>query len=381
MLDRSLLVRDLILLGEKIFSLEPKEFLFTYDEWKKIVTNQLFLSMIEDMRQSQSLVGWTGCLSEIFSIDEKIDSYDVLAVDGSQIYPDRHLSGVGCYLLNAGGCLLSYGKSGKAQLFSHPRVCVSSDDDQSFALDLVDLEREAYEFEFLIERASLWKKNIERNQFVCLIDGSLIFWHLESKSPELRNRFLSIYLDFLSQCKELNIIVAGYLSLPNNKELVRLIEAGLCSYEAFSSSGLVDFQKSYCSLFDVLTDVQLVKSFLPQYSRTTLLHSSSNIVQAYPSVIKPQFFYLNVGKEIARVEIHAWIAQQPELVDFVARVCIDQSIKGQGYPVALSESHEQAVIKSPDRDFFYHMIHKIGLEGKRRIFLSQKSLKKRTMGL
>lgn len=382
MLDRSALARDINLLGEKLFSSQATPMLMSADEWKRVVEHQLFLATLDEVRQSQNLISWVGSLADVYSIQPSLKNYNVLAVDGSQVYPDRHLAGVGCYLLNAGGCLLSYGQTSKATLFSYPRVCVPEEiDDHAFATDLVDLKREAYEFEILLERAMLWQKKQGDTPLICLIDGSLVFWHLENKAPDVRDKFLSIYLDFLSKCKEHNIIIAGYLSLPKNKELVYLLQAGLCSYQAFASSGLVEIQKNYCPDLGLLTDAQLVQSFLPQHARTTLMSSCSNIVQAYPAVLKPHFFYLDVGKEVARVEVPAWIAEQQDLVNLIASVCIDQSIKGQGYPVALAESHEQAVIKSPDRDFFYHLICKIGVEQQRRIVLSQKSLKKRSMAV
>ena len=95
----------------------------------------------------------------------------------------------------------------------------------------------------------------------------------------------------------------------------------------------------------------------------------------------PHFFYLHTGYEIARVEIPAWIASDDAAVSLVARMLLDQSIKGRGYPVVLAEAHEQAVVKGPDRDFFYQMITKLSIERKQRILLSQKSVKKRGIGI
>jgi hypothetical protein len=62
-------------------------------------------------------------------------------------------------------------------------------------------------------------------------------------------------------------------------------------------------------------------------------------------------------------------------------VILDQSIKGRGYPVCLAEAHEQAVVKGPDRDFFYHVLQKVGIEQKQHYVVSQKSLKKRGIGI
>ena len=46
-----------------------------------------------------------------------------------------------------------------------------------------------------------------------------------------------------------------------------------------------------------------------------------------------------------------------------------------------SDLHEQAVVKGPDREFFYHLIYKIGLESNKNLKASQKSIKKRGIGV
>jgi hypothetical protein len=90
---------------------------------------------------------------------------------------------------------------------------------------------------------------------------------------------------------------------------------------------------------------------------------------------------MDVGTEIVRIEIPGWIAQSEELVNTVARVVLDQSVKGFGYPVLIAEAHEQAVVKGPDRDFFYHLIAKMGIERNRKPIMSAKSMKKRGIGV
>lgn len=90
---------------------------------------------------------------------------------------------------------------------------------------------------------------------------------------------------------------------------------------------------------------------------------------------------MNLGNEIVRIEIPVWIAQNDGLCTLVAQVAYDQSMKGRGYPVCLAEAHEQAVVKGVDRDFFYHLLHKMSLTHGRRVVMSQKSIKKRGLGI
>ena len=69
------------------------------------------------------------------------------------------------------------------------------------------------------------------------------------------------------------------------------------------------------------------------------------------------------------------------LFDRLCAIAFDQSVKGRGYPVCLAEAHEQAVVKGGDREFFYHLLCKVAIEGERRIRFSEKAIKKRGIGI
>ena len=64
------------------------------------------------------------------------------------------------------------------------------------------------------------------------------------------------------------------------------------------------------------------------------------------------FYYLNGGSEIARVEVPDWLADDPELLALSHAMLVKQCQLGLGYPVAISEAHEQAVITGHDREEF-----------------------------
>ena len=78
--------------------------------------------------------------------------------------------------------------------------------------------------------------------------------------------------------------------------------------------------------------------------------------------IKVCFFYIKLDEEIARVEIPLWAADNLELLDLVHSVIIDQCNKGFGYPVSLSEAHEQAVVTGQDRQAFWDLVDRVMTE-------------------
>ena len=170
--------------------------------------------------------------------------------------------------------------------------------------------------------------------------------------------------------------------MPKSKELLQLVRVQLCTAktEQFVAC-LGKSENCPCKAIDGLVDTNLFDCVLQPYQRTTIFFNRLKITEEYPSYLKPCFFYLHVGKEIVRMEIPAWIARSAELVELICAISIDQAKKGFGYPVALAEAHEQAVIKGPDREFFYHLIRKLGIERRVQVFASQKSIKKRGIGI
>lgn len=385
MLKRDKLAKAIDVLADKLFQDYTGNNEVGRRLWGELAADKAYLDQIQSSKGLIGLPRWRGNLSETVSVEQTLDAYSILAVDGSQIYPDRHIAGVGCFLINAGGCLFSYGAKSKVIFFSEPQLYLPEDvmpelDNTPFSPDLVDLKRESFEFELAFRRALDAYKTT--SPFVTLFDGSLIFWHLEGKPQEVREVFLQNYLYYLHHFYEKKIINAGYISMPRSKEFANLIRVQKCQSkpEAFvSCMGKTD--GCPCKEVEGLIDTNLLRHFLKPFHRTTIFFNRSKITEYYPKYLKPCFLYLDVGKEIARIEIPAWIAREPELVETICKICIDQAQKGFGYPVALAEAHEQAVVKGVDRDFFYHLIRKIGIAKNMPIFSSQKSIKKRGMGI
>jgi hypothetical protein len=114
---------------------------------------------------------------------------------------------------------------------------------------------------------------------------------------------------------------------------------------------------------------------------TDFFLSNVAIAQLYPPHLRPVFCYCNIGCEIARIEMPYWMAQQPALVEEVIAMIYDQAQKGDGYPVALAEAHEQAVIKSADRDLFFQILAKWNHDNDAKFVSTQKLAKKRRMAI
>ena len=51
-----------------------------------------------------------------------------------------------------------------------------------------------------------------------------------------------------------------------------------------------------------------------------------------------------------------WVAEDENLLALGHSLILDQCKRGQGYPVAISEAHEQAVVSTGDRRIFKEMV-------------------------
>jgi len=72
------------------------------------------------------------------------------------------------------------------------------------------------------------------------------------------------------------------------------------------------------------------------------------------------------------------VATDEELLNLVHALVLDQCQRGQGYPVALSEAHEKAVVTGADRENFWQLVESSLAEEHLPSFTSAKSQSKRT---
>jgi hypothetical protein len=319
--------------------------------------------------------------------------FTVIATDGSHIDVDRHRQ-TKCYLINIGSVSLSYGTKPDATLNNSPYLY--SDDE-----DLVMAPLRANGREQPVEGALLGiKRNVEEcrhlakmtvelspaSSTLALLDGSLILWGLVSPDyPEfvtqaLLNKGFLHYLDEMRRLKS-RLGVASYISLPRSTDVINALRVAICPHEAPDCDRYCDKisrGKRNCDSVAGITDRELFFNLLDKGERSALFISQSSIVKKYYGVHRVHFFYLKVDDEIARIEIPEWVAMDESRLSLVHALILDQCRRGQGYPVALAEAHEQAVIRGADRDNFQQLVEMLMAEEKIPITASAKSRRKRT---
>lgn len=369
MLDKLKLAHELNRVAQDIFTDNKGQLDLIRAYFERIAQDQSFVYQVQYADRSLNLPHWSGPLDATLPITPWHEPYTIISVDGSQIYPDRH-SGFSCFLINIGSIVLRYGYPAHEQavyLESQPYLFAGNDyyQESVSSHEWVNCRRQEFEFRNALDCARVFSAHSP----LTLLDGSLIFWHLEAKDTALREAFLSTYLALLDGFYKDNLACASYISAPKSRELVNLIKY------AMSRDGIHEGTEG-------ITDVMIARFFLQPHHRTTVFKNNASISDYYCPALRPHFFYVNTGEEIGRVEIPGYVAHNEQLIHMIAALIDDQSAKGHGYPVVIAEAHEQAVVKSADREFFYYMLEQEALKmGKRRTGASYKSLRKKYMGV
>jgi hypothetical protein len=215
---------------------------------------------------------------------------------------------------------------------------------------------------------------------IAMTDGSLLHWFLEPLPSEARDRILQPILTAWATLRELQIPMVGYISASRSSEATNFLRLHTCPYIApdclTHCSDLPN--KAPCQVLDPLRDAGIWGRLLEPGERSPLWQSCAKIQDFYGADYAIHFCYVNVGAEVARVEVPAWVASDSRMFAMALRLVIAQVQKGYGYPVALAEAHNQAVVRGGDRARFFALLEREMVKaGLRNVGTSYKEARKR----
>jgi hypothetical protein len=316
---------------------------------------------------------------------EPVTGYRVVASDGSQILPERH-DHLSCFLTNVGVVDISY-KDATARLTTVPQVAWAPEDvyplfgggRQEADGRVVAARRFAGECDGLAHAISTG------DPAIALMDGTLLLWWLEPEPDRLRRlspddvktRTFEALASFFETARACDALVGAYLSSPRTRDVVSMLKVVLCTedpvdcdrcpYDArtknwhaqleITGASLLPVPSKPCEEADPVTDASLFWSLLNEGQRSPRFRSHAKVASAYEAPI--DFVYLHTGAEISRLEFPAWTT--PSGLETLCGAIADQCAKGMGYPVALAEAHEQAVVRAGDRRAFLELARRQGV--------------------
>ncbi|MEH2308658.1 DNA double-strand break repair nuclease NurA [Nostoc sp.] len=313
------------------------------------------------------------------SVPPKI--HTVIATDGSQIAPNHHEIAY-CYLLNIGRVVLHYGQNRHPLLDSLPEVFYRPEDlymSRQWGIrteEWMSFRRTASETTVLAELACAAKGEAPA---LAMVDGSLIYWFLEQLPMDARDRILPPILEAWQQMRDAQIPLMGYLSASRSIETMNFLRLLACPHPVpdCKSHCPNQLEKVPCKIFEQLRDTSVWATRLKPGQRSTLWRSNSPILELYGDQTI-YFCYVHVGTEIARIEVPAWVAENATMLDQALGLMLAQVQKGYGYPVAIAEAHNQAVVKGGDRARFFALLEQQMIKaGLKNVGTSYKEARKR----
>jgi hypothetical protein len=315
-------------------------------------------------------------------------SHTVFATDGSQISPSHHEITY-CYLINIGRVMLHYGQSLHPLLDTIPQVYYKPEDlyvSQQWNIrteEWMGYRRTVLEAKMLAEIASRWvlPPGAHHNTpNLALVDGSLIYWFLDNLVADAKEQLLPPILAAWEDLRNSKIPLMGYLSASRSSESVNFLRFPACIHDfpnCIHYCREEDEQKP-CQVIHPIRDTTLWGSVLPPGHRSALWRSNLKILDYYDEPQRVYFCYVNVGNEIARIEIPAWVAEDSTLFEQSLAIMLAQVYKGYGYPVALAEAHNMAVVRSGDRHRFFTLLEQQMIRsGLKNVAISSKEARKR----
>ena len=343
---------------------------------------------IEDARATWLVAGLKEDMSLHRAAVSRPDDFMVVASDGSHIDVDRHQS-TRLFLLNIGLVELQYGSKPDAELLSLPTLyfgdemqAVRSKDGRQVFIEgpLLGIKRGVEECRSLTDRVCGGETNLP---IVGLVDGSLIMWGLVGQRYDdfvveqlLDEGLLKQFDRFYELNRKKKAVIASYISFPRSTDVVNALRLQVCPYDPVDCDKHCEgkFEGRECDVVGGPLDRALFAGMLSDGERSAVFSSRSSIIERY-GIHQVCFFYLKLDEEVARVEVPLWVADNNELLDLVHAVIVDQCNKGFGYPVSLSEAHEQAVVTGADREQFWDLVDRVMQEGSLAV---QHSLKQRS---
>ena len=261
---------------------------------------------------------------------------------------------------------------------SSPRLCFSGQDLEAVegeevaisGQEIVSALRDELELDVLLQLGRAHRK--ADRPILALADGTLIRWMLRGlRNRTLEQRLLKRYTGLLAQFRAEGIPLCSYISLPANNEFVNLLER--------HRPGRTGDQDT--DSFEGISDRILFQRILSPGQRSAAFKSQSLVLKTYPEGLQTCYFYVHVeagqgASEIARIEFPFWMVEAPGALDLVHATVVSECRKGNGYPVILSEAHEHAAVRAPERSLFYEMIEGVLLKEGREPTFSRKYLSK-----
>ncbi|MBN1453167.1 MAG: DNA double-strand break repair nuclease NurA [Anaerolineales bacterium] len=276
----------------------------------------------------------------------------LIAADGSQINPDRHASVQLC-LINVGAIVMRMQSGQPPEIHTNSELLYGDELETKYGTmteGMVALKRD------LRERSMLDESSKEiTGSVVTFTDGPIELWGAkDGEEAESYHESLNNYLSVLSRLQARGVITAGYVDKPAADLVVRLLELVKAQREKEPPASFRDY-RPLRGVSDRWLYGEKSNPLLGPGERSAVFAIQSKSEKYYQGMLGLHFFYLNVGTQghpyPVRVEIPKWVADDPEKLNLLHAVLVDQCrmMGSKPYPYLLHRAHEVAVVKQEEK--------------------------------
>jgi hypothetical protein len=280
--------------------------------------------------------------------------FTVIGADGAQIAPDRHGAAL-YYLINIGSLVYRHGSGGTPEARSVPHLHHQQDEvyesSTLVSAGLLGMRRDRAEVMQLADLAVAEPAG----PVLALVDGTLMLWAADNVPARAREAEVTSYLAQLDRLRSRGAALAAFTSRPQAGDVVRLLHLA-------AHGGDVDQADRQPNVLERVPDGEVFE-FLDPGARSALFISPRSVNQGHyaPAGHEIRFFYVNVAADgdepiVARVELPAWVAEVPDLLQLVHGGVVAQSRIAGGFPYVLARADELAYISGPERQRLEEMI-------------------------
>jgi hypothetical protein len=285
----------------------------------------------------------------------------LIANDGSQVPIDRHAPAL-YYALNIGYIVYACGTDQPPQVNTEPSLHYNDHEifdanHRPIANAVVNARRTEREILNLARLAEVHAQN--EPPVVLLSDGPLL-WVQPGDTPQERRDNLKPYLEGLARIQAAGatarLSLGGFVDRPGSTGVTELLHLAHLEVDELSKENLA--RNDLVGLLDA----RLFAALLGPGERSAIFIRQSPTNRDYEEAGQEIFHcYLNVSADraraqIARLEMPAWVAQDPVRRDLLHGVVWRQCQVLGGYPYVLARAHELALISTDERHSLEDMV-------------------------
>ncbi len=273
----------------------------------------------------------------------------LLAVDGSQIPPDRHAP-LSFAVINI-GAIWMHPQSGQAPSTEAESQLIYGDDlleeHTLISESALSLKRDLRERTKLAELAERLQKPL-----IALTDGPIELWGAKGEDARAYAEFVREHLHVLARLQEQEVILAGYVEKPFANLMIRLLELTMAPQPLRREDLLASPLRG---VSDRWLFGEPGQPLLRAGERSAVFGLQSASSKNYRGVFSLHFFYLNVGFDQhpwpVRVEVPRWVAEDSRKLDLLHRALVEQCrmMGSRPYPYLLHRAHETARVSAEEK--------------------------------